>query len=94
MHVSVRELKARLSEYLRRVQDGEEVIITLRGTPVGRIVRLSQAEESSEADVVQALRRLPWVRPSAGGKPLGAANPPRIAPGEKTLAEIVIEDRG
>jgi prevent-host-death family protein len=94
MHVSVRELKARLSEYLRRVQEGEEVVITRRGAPVGRIVAFRETEGSSEADVVQALRRLPWVRPSAGGKPLGAANPPRIAPGEKTLAEIVIEDRG
>lgn len=36
--VGVRELKAQLSEYLRRVKAGETVIITERGRPIGRIV--------------------------------------------------------
>jgi prevent-host-death family protein len=36
--VGVRELKAQLSEYLRRVKAGETVIITERGRPIGGIV--------------------------------------------------------
>jgi prevent-host-death family protein len=35
---SVADLKARLSEYLRAVQSGTEVIVTDRGRPVARLV--------------------------------------------------------
>jgi prevent-host-death family protein len=94
MDVSVRELKARLSEYLRRVQQGEEVVITHRGEPVGRIVPIEQERETTEADVVRRLRQLPWVRPGRGGKPLGARDSIPYRPGEKMLSDIVLEDRG
>lgn len=36
--VGIRELKSRLSEYLRRVKAGETIVITERGRPIGRIV--------------------------------------------------------
>jgi prevent-host-death family protein len=38
MEVGVRELRGRLSDYLARVRDGEEVVITERGMAVARIV--------------------------------------------------------
>lgn len=38
MDVGVRELKAKLSEYLTRVAAGEELTVTDRGRPVARIV--------------------------------------------------------
>ncbi len=94
MNVSVRELKARLSEYLRRVQLGEEVVIIHRGTPVGRIVPIRETEVPTEAEVVRRLRQLPWIRAGASGKPLGSGEPLHIPPGEKTLSDAVIEDRG
>ena len=34
MEISVRELKSRLSETLRKVAAGEEVVVTSRGKPV------------------------------------------------------------
>jgi len=37
-HVRVRELKNHLSRYLKRVQGGEEILITERGRSVARIV--------------------------------------------------------
>jgi hypothetical protein len=36
MEISVRELKNRLSEYLRRAEAGEAITITSRGRPVDR----------------------------------------------------------
>jgi len=36
--VGVRELKTRLSEYLRRVKTGETILITEHGQPVACIV--------------------------------------------------------
>jgi prevent-host-death family protein len=94
MDVSVRELKARLSEYLRRVQQGEQVTITQRGKPVGRLVPPEEPPELDESEIVRTLLCLPWIRPGTGGTPLGARDPLPHRPGEKTLAEIVSETRG
>jgi prevent-host-death family protein len=44
MKVSVAELKARLSEHVRYVRGGREVIITDRGVPVARLAPLDPAE--------------------------------------------------
>lgn len=38
MNVGVRELKAKLSEYLGKAASGEEVVVTDRGQPVARLV--------------------------------------------------------
>ena len=38
---SVSELKATLSEQLARVKAGEEVVVTVRGRPIAKIVPLS-----------------------------------------------------
>lgn len=43
--VSVSTLKARLSEFLSAVTQGEEVLITDRGAPVARLVPLSPTQE-------------------------------------------------
>ena len=96
MEVTVRDLKSRLSEYLRRVAEGEEVIVTARGKPVARLsaVRASSAEEDPEAATIARLRAQPWIRPASGGKPRGAEKPIPWKPGEKMLSEIVMEDRG
>jgi prevent-host-death family protein len=38
MDIGVRELKARLSEYLAAAAAGEEIVVTDRGRPVARLV--------------------------------------------------------
>ena len=42
VRVGVRDLKARLSEYLRKVRQGQTVIITDHGHPVGRLSPVDQ----------------------------------------------------
>ncbi len=85
--VGVRELKNHLSEYLRKVRQGERVVVTDRGRPV---VAMSRVEEGGEADsawglVTQGLAS--W----SGGKPAGSTDRPR--PRRGTVAEAVLEDR-
>ena len=85
--VGVKELKNHLSEYLRKVRQGERVVVTDRGRPV---VAISRVEEEVEADsawklVAQGLAS--W----SGGKPAGSPQPPRARQG--TVAEAVLEDR-
>ena len=96
MEISVRELKSRLSETLRRVAAGEEVVVTSRGKEVARLLppRARRRTVSTEAELIARFRSLPWVRPGSGKKPALPKPLVRIGKGEKTLAEIVSEQRG
>ena len=44
--VAISELKAKLSEYLKAVRAGEEVIVTDRGKPVARLAPISGADDT------------------------------------------------
>lgn len=55
--VGVRELKARLSRYLREVQAGEVILVTDRGRVVAEL-RAPGAVARPESDVDRAIRRL------------------------------------
>ena len=95
MKASVREFKARLSLYLQKASNGEDIVITSRGRPVARLLALDPAAtaESSASELARRLRRIPGMLPAKGGKIRGAAHPIAIRPGEKTVAELVLEGR-
>ena len=84
MDVGIRELKAKLSEYVSRAADGEEITVTDRGTPVVRIVAL-EADSPIERGIAEG-----WVDPPRRTK-LGAFRP---RPGRLGVVEAVDEDRG
>ena len=93
MEVAVRELKDRLSEFLRRAQAGEEILVTSHGRPIVRIIGIDRSA-SGEADAVARLRALPWVRAGDGGRVAPAPNPIRPErPGEPLLSDLLSEDR-
>jgi prevent-host-death family protein len=56
--VGVRELHDRLSEYLERVEEGAEVVVTRRGRPVARLSGLG-AERPLEDLARRGLVRMP-----------------------------------
>lgn len=58
MSVTVRELKAQLSEYLRCVREGMTVNVTSHGRLVARLVRAEAPAES----VDEMLRKQAWFR--------------------------------
>jgi prevent-host-death family protein len=97
MMVSVRQLKASLSRYLKRAAAGEEVTVTSRGRPVARLVRAaSQDMEQREPGAGEIRRRLvaiPGILLGKPGKPRGSSRPTRVREGQKQVADIVIEDR-
>ena len=43
--VGARELKTRLGTYLRRVREGQRIVVTERGTPVAELRALRQGDE-------------------------------------------------
>ena len=85
--VGIRELKAHLSKYLSRVKAGETVVVTNRGTPVGRIVPVGEPL----ADRLQAMAEaglLLW-----SGSKLEPIAPVARARGTRSVAELLIEER-
>lgn len=95
MDVSVRTLKNRLSEYLRRVQGGEEVHVTLRGERIARLVpeRAASHREGSETEAVGRLRTMPWIRRGNGGQVLGSDAPIEWPDDQRPLSQEVMDDR-
>jgi len=85
--VGVRELKNRLSEFLRRVADGERITVTDRGKPVAVI---APPGEESRDEPLWAMVREGMAR-WGGGKPRGAKKPVKIR--GKPISDTVLEDR-
>ena len=95
MGASVRELKARLSYYLKLAR-GEQVTVTSRGRPIARLMPAAPEtanKEPSAAEINRRLAAIPGVILPTGPKPRGSKHPIRIRKGEKTLSEIVLESR-
>lgn len=85
--VGVRDLKAHLSAYLREVKEGGTIVITDRGTPVGRIVPEPRSLEARLEGLVAA-GSIAW-----SGERLPPMAPLAKARGPKTVAELLLEDR-
>jgi prevent-host-death family protein len=84
---TVRELKARLSSYLRRVEAGETVTITRYGKPVGRIVPVEVPREARLAALEEA-GLLAW-----SGEQLPDRAPVVRTEGSTTVSELLVEER-
>lgn len=82
--VGVRDLKAHLSEHLRTVAQGDEVVVTDRGKPVARLVPIEDGAG--------------WHRLVESGviTPAIAVSRPEPAPvkGTGTVSDLVAEQRG
>jgi len=85
--VSIRELKSRLSHYLRLAKAGQIVEITERGKPVGRILPVA----SSLEERIEAARRSGLV--SWNGQKLKPFEPVAEVRTKKRVADLVVEER-
>ena len=85
MDVGIRELRADLSRWVRRVGAGEEIVVTDRGKAVARLVPV--AGERKLDRLIREGRVTPAPRPWRGRlpEPIDAAGP---------LSDLVLEDRG
>ena len=85
MHTSIRELKAQLSQYIRQVEAGGTVTVSIHNRPVAQIVPIRQQDDLS------LLARQPgisWNGGKPGGLPRGESLPRGVS-----LADWVSEDR-
>jgi len=88
---TVVDLKARLSEHLRLVKSGHEVVITERNVPVARLVPLDDSERRSTRRL--RLTRAGTLKPGAGKMPDLLKQPPARRSSPALTVEAVLEER-
>lgn len=90
MSINVRELKAHLSEFLRRAERGETVTVTSHGRVVAQIV--PPAEEPKSA--VETLRGMPWIEAgTSNDAALGLSAPITWQGDGSSFTDLLAEDR-
>ena len=87
VEVGIRELKANLSRYLRQVEAGEQIRITVRGRPVADVLPVG---EDRVDPGMRALAAAGKVRLPSQSWP--ASRPPR-ARGEGSASELILAER-
>lgn len=87
IEVGVRDLKARLSEFLRMVKQGKVVTVTEHGKSISRLVPYSESLEERMQQAVDA-GVLSW-----DGQRWQPAGPVAKVAGEQTVADLILEDR-
>jgi prevent-host-death family protein len=86
--VGVRELKNRLSFYLKQVMGGERIEVTHRGKVIALLIPARTSKVPKELLTLVEEGLASW----GGGKPLGSSKPAKIR--GQPLSELVLEDRG
>lgn len=85
--IGIRELKARLSECLRGVKEGQTIVVTEHGRRVARII----PDTPSLQERMEALRKagaLLW-----SGRRVRLRKPVARIRGKRTVADLIIENR-
>ena len=85
--VGIRDLKARLSEYLRLVRKGQIIVITDHGRQVGRILPIEEDLDENIQVLIQA-GAVAW-----NGKKLSPMPEPLVNRSDRLAADILIEMR-
>ncbi len=83
----IKDLKNRLSYYLREVKKGEKILVTDRDQVIATILPVKRGEEDSELLSLVKEGFASW----RGGKPTGSQSPIKIK--GRTVSEIVLEER-
>jgi len=87
MRVGVRDLKARLSKYLRQVSQGQTVIITDHGRPVGRLSPVDQSLDE-RLKALQDAGLVAW-----NSQKLKPVTPAVTNRGKQQVSDILVEMR-
>jgi prevent-host-death family protein len=87
MRVGTRELKSKLSEYMRRVKAGQTIVVTEHGKPIGQIVPIKASLEERLIAMVAA-GQAEW-----NGQKLAPYEPVAINRDGRQVSDLVVEDR-
>ena len=89
----VRELRIHLSRYLRKVKQGENILITERGRAIAQIVPVNSVEKREEVQSVlfELAKKGHILLPQQWGKPVG--QPRRVRVKGTPFSDAVIDSR-
>lgn len=87
LYVGVRELKNRLSKYLREVKKGRSIVITERGKPIGQIIPKSSSMDDRIEMMLDA-GLLGW-----NGKKLEGVEPAVVNRSSRQVSDILVDMR-
>jgi prevent-host-death family protein len=86
VEIGIRELRADLSRYIKRVREGEEIVVTDHGTPVARILPVNDNGRSKLDELIAAGILTPAPRQ-------GPRRPPNPIKTKGTVSDLVAEQR-
>ena len=87
LYVGVRELKNRLSKYLREVKKGRSIVITEHGKPIGQIIpQSSSLDDRVEMQINAGL--VEW-----NGKKLVHSEPAVVNRSSRLVSDILVDMR-
>ena len=85
--IGIRELKAKLSECVREVREGQTIVVTERGRAVARLI----PDAASVRERLAALKSAGGIQWS--GRRLTRTKPVARLRGRRTVADLVSENR-
>lgn len=86
--VGIRELKNKLSFYLKRVESGERIEVTKQGKVIALLIP-GKGRKKVNKEVLALIEE--GMASWAGGKPLGSPRP--VKGRGRPLSELIVEDR-
>ena len=89
--VGMKELKTRLTRYLRRIKAGEEVIVTERGKPIALLQPIQSATNVRSLETRLAQLEAQGLLTAPQRKPLRRVR--RVKIGGPPLSTIILDDR-
>lgn len=91
MDVGIRELKDSLSRYIRRVEDGERVVVTAHGRIVAELVLPAADRQGRTSQFDRLIASGVITPPDEAGEPLENCSDIRLPPG--TASALIDWDR-
>jgi prevent-host-death family protein len=88
---AISRLKARLSEYLSRVKEGEEVVVTDRGRPIAKLIPYTL--EGDEAERRLELARRGIIKLGRGPVSKKFLETPKVKDPEGLALKYLLEER-
>jgi prevent-host-death family protein len=87
MRVGTRELKSKLSEYLRRVKAGETITVTEHGKTIGQIIPIGPSI-LEKMNAMKVSGRAEW-----NGEKLKPYKTRAVNKNKRQLSDLVVEER-
>ena len=93
MHlIGIKELKNRLTYYLKLTKKGDRIVVTDKGSPVAILHSLDQGEDSASLEErIASLAKKGMIKLPSKGNKLSSFE--SVSSAGKTASEIIIEER-